>query len=140
MRRLAAILGTISIVLLGWGCRREPVKREPPRTDFYTTKVQPIFRANCYRCHGTWNRRGGLNLSTRAGILKGGHTGPAVIPGDPAKSLLMILIRHEGHGKDQQPMPPKSPKLSAADIATVEQWVKAGAIIPEDPATSWGWW
>jgi cytochrome c len=140
MRRLAAILGAMGVVLLGWGCRTGTVEREPPRTDFYTTNVQPIFRANCYRCHGTWNRRGGLNLSTRAGILKGGHTGPAVISGDPAKSLLVLLIRHEGHGKDQQPMPSKSAKLSAADIATVEKWVKAGAIMPEDRATHWGLW
>jgi cytochrome c len=133
MRRLAVVLGAMGIALLGLGCRGGTGGQEAPKTDFYSVKVQPIFRANCYRCHGGMNHRGGLSLATRAGILKGGKHGPAVIPGDPAKSLLVQLIRHEQTG-DLKPMPPKSPKISDADIAVVEQWIKAGAIIPEDAA------
>ena len=104
---------------------------EAARPSFYTTQVQPILQANCYRCHGGMNRRGGLSLATRAGMMKGGHDGPVLVPGDPAKSLLVRLIRHEGPENDPMPMPPKA-KLSDADIAIVERWVKAGAIIPED--------
>ena len=77
------------------------------------------------------NHRGGLNIQTRDGMLKGGHEGVVLIPGDPANSLLVRLIRHEGPAKDPMPMPPKQPKLSDADIAIVERWVKAGAIMPE---------
>jgi cytochrome c len=124
----------MGIALLGWGCRGGTVQREAPKTDLYTVRVQPIFRANCYRCHGGMNHRGGLSLATRAGILKGGNHGPAVVPGDPAKSLLVQLIRHEQRTADLKPMPPKSAKISDADIAAVEQWVKAGAIIPDDAA------
>jgi cytochrome c551/c552 len=65
-------------------------------------------------------------------MLKGGHDGTVLVPGDPAKSLLVRLIRHEGPANDPMPMPPKSPKISDNDIATVERWVKAGAIMPED--------
>jgi cytochrome c len=133
MRRLAVVFGAMGIALLGWGCRGGTERPETPKTDFYTVKVQPIFRANCYRCHGGMNHRGGLSLATRAGILKGGKHGPAVVPGDPAKSLLVQLIRHE-QTADLKPMPPKSPKISDADIAVVEQWIKAGAIIPKDAA------
>jgi mono/diheme cytochrome c family protein len=93
--------------------------------------VQPIFQANCYRCHGGMNHRGGLNIATRAGMMKGGHNGAVLVPGDPAKSLLVRLIRHEGPQNDPMPMPPKA-KLSDADIATVERWVRAGAIMPAD--------
>jgi hypothetical protein len=78
------------------------------------------------------NHRGGLNIQTRAGMMKGGHDGQVLVPGDPAKSLLVRLIRHEGPADDPRPMPPKLPKISDEDIATVELWVKAGAIMPGD--------
>ncbi len=112
-----------------------PVRADdnPATPEFYTTKVQPVLQANCYRCHGGFNRRGGLNIETRAGMLKGGHDGTVLVPGDPAKSLLVRLIRHEGPKNDPMPMPPKG-KLSDADIAVVEQWVKAGAVMPEPAA------
>ncbi len=104
---------------------------EAATPQFYAQKIQPIFAANCYRCHGGMNHRGGLSLSTRATILKGGKDGAVIVPGDPANSLLLKLIRHEGPANDPRPMPPKA-KLSDADIATVERWIRAGAVIPSD--------
>jgi cytochrome c len=101
------------------------------KPEFYLTKVKPIFDANCARCHGGTNHRGGLNFDTRAGLLKGGHDGPVVVPGDPANSLLIKLIRHEGPTDDPGPMPPNKPMISDADIAIVTQWVKAGAVMPQ---------
>jgi cytochrome c len=137
MKRMSACLGMFTVALLAWGVRVGTVQATGPdeaaNPEFFTTKVQPILQANCYRCHGGMNHRGGLSIQTRAGMLKGGHDGPVLIPGDPANSLLVRLIRHEGPAKDPMPMPPKQPKLSDADIATVERWVKAGAIMPEVP-------
>lgn len=104
---------------------------EAAKPQFYKEKVQPIFASNCYRCHGGMNHRGGLSLSTRATILKGGKDGVVVVPGDPANSLLVKLIKHEGPANDPKPMPPKA-KLSDGDIATVERWIRAGAIMPAD--------
>jgi len=106
---------------------------DPASVEFYTKNVQPILQANCYRCHGAPNHRGGLTIDTQAGMMKGGHDGPVIVPGDPAKSLLITLIRHEGPADDPKPMPPKD-KLSDADIATITAWVKAGAVMPKDPA------
>jgi len=100
------------------------------KPEYYTTRVKPILDENCARCHGGINRRAGLSLDTRAAMLKGGRDGAVVIPGDPANSLLVKLIRHEGPADDPMPMPPKRPKLSDADIAVVERWVKAGAVMP----------
>jgi mono/diheme cytochrome c family protein len=57
----------------------------------------------------------------------------AIVPGDAANSLLVRLIRHEGPASDPMPMPAKAPKLSDEEIATIEQWVKAGAVMPDDP-------
>ncbi|WP_260735641.1 c-type cytochrome domain-containing protein [Tunturiibacter lichenicola] len=138
MKSTALCFGLAIAAFVGWSLRSGTVQaagqNEAAKPEFYTTKVQPIFQANCYKCHGGMNHRGGLSIQTRAGMLKGGHDGPALVPGDPAKSLLVRLIRHEGPANDPMPMPPKQPKLSDADIATVEQWVRAGAIMPEDAA------
>jgi cytochrome c len=138
MKQLAGVIGVGAIALMSLGLRvgtAEAAVADPAASpEFYTTKVQPIFQANCYRCHGGMNHRGGLSIATREGMLKGGHDGPALVPGDPASSLLVRLIRHEGPAKDPMPMPPKLPKISDADIATVEQWVKAGAVMPAEAA------
>jgi cytochrome c len=99
-------------------------------TDMYVKTVQPIFANNCYRCHGGDNHRGGLQLDSKANILKGGKDGPVVVPGHPERSLLVTLIRHEGPADDPKPMPPKG-KLSDADIAAVTAWIKAGAVMPD---------
>jgi cytochrome c len=135
MKRIAAGLGVTFIALMGWALKVGTVQAagqdEASTPEFYTSNVQPIFQANCYRCHGGMNHRGGLNIQTRAGMLKGGHDGTVLVPGDPAKSLLVRLIRHEGPANDPMSMPPKLPKISDADIAVVERWVKAGAIMPE---------
>ena len=101
----------------------------PDTVEFYNRRVQPIFANNCYRCHGGMNHRGSLHLDTRDGMLKGGHDGAVIVPGHPEQSLLVKLIRHEGPADDPMPMPPKS-KISDADIATVTEWIKAGAIMP----------
>lgn len=137
MRKLLVGFGVAGVALMGWALRVGSVQaaQDPASSpQFYTTRVQPILKEHCYRCHGGFNHRGGLNLATRAGMLKGGHNGAIIVPGDPARSLLVRLIRHEGPANNPMPMPPKLPKISDADIATVTQWVKAGAIMPEDAA------
>lgn len=118
-------------VLISWSLRSVRAQDNPGTVEFYQTKVQPVLRANCYRCHGGFNRRGGLSLQTRAGMLRGGHDGTVLVPGHPEQSLLIKLIRHEGPANDPMPMPPNKPKLSDADVALVEHWVKAGAIMPD---------
>jgi cytochrome c len=112
-----------------------PVSDPAANPAFYTSRVQPILQANCYRCHAGLNHRGGLQLDSKAGMTKGGHDGAVIVPGHPEQSLLVKLIRHEGPPNDPMPMPPKS-KLSDADIATVEQWVRAGAVMPPDSGTN----
>lgn len=104
-------------------------EERPDSVEFYKSRVQPIFQANCYRCHGGLNHRGGLNIESYAGMIKGGHDGSVLVPGHPEQSLLIKLIRHEGPPDDPMPMPPRS-KLSDEDIAVVTAWVQAGAKMP----------
>ncbi len=102
---------------------------EAAKLQFYKTSAEPVLRTNCYRCHAGLNRRGGLQMDTRDGLLRGGHDGAAIVPGHPEQSLLIKLIRHEGPKDDPMPMPPKGDKLSDADIATVTQWISDGAVM-----------
>ncbi len=137
MRRMLVGFGVVGLVLATCTGRPTHVQAAPAAQDaaslkFYSEKVVPIFQANCYRCHGGMNHRGGFQMDTRAGMAKGGHDGVVIVAGHPEQSLLVKLIRHEGPKDDPMDMPPHKDKLSDADIATVEQWVKAGAIMPED--------
>src|SRR6266496_6132515 len=83
--------------------------------EFFEQKIRPIFVENCYKCHSkdAEKVKGGFLLDTREGLLKGGDTGPAIVPGDPEKSLLIKAVRYTD--PDLQ-MPPKS-KLTDEQIA-----------------------
>lgn len=82
-----------------------------------------VLETHCVRCHGGSKTKGGLDLVTREGLLRGGETGPSVVPGKPDQSLLLQTIRHE-----QDPhMPHKAAKLADASIARIADWIEAGA-------------
>jgi cytochrome c len=134
MRRVLAGVGVAAIaVLAGVGLRGVSAQDGANKPAFYTEKVKPILQTNCGKCHLDMNHKGGLAMDTKASMMKGGRDGVVIVPGDPANSTLVKLIRHEGPPDDPKPMPPKSPKMSDADIAVIEQWVKAGAVMPDDP-------
>ncbi|MDZ4288910.1 MAG: DUF1549 domain-containing protein, partial [Prosthecobacter sp.] len=95
---------------------------------FFESKIRPVLVENCYECHSANAKKikGGLVLDSRAGVHKGGDTGPAVTPGDPDASLLIEAVRH---GSEDSAMPPKK-KLPANVIADLEAWVRMGAPDP----------
>ncbi len=110
---------------------------DPAQTDFFEKKIRPVLLESCYKCHSadSENVRGGLLLDTRDGLLQGGDSGPAIVPGDPGKSALIKAIRHEGKDPDAA-MPPKKSKLPEAVIADFEAWVKMGAPDPRTAPTT----
>lgn len=101
------------------------------KTAFFESKIRPVLVKHCYDCHSeeSGKSKGGLLLDTRHGIRAGGETGPSVVPGDPAKSLLLTAIKHSDPDLE---MPPKKPKLSDAIIADMETWIKMGAPDPRE--------
>ena len=107
---------------------------QPPRdgaalVEFFEKKIRPVLVDNCYNCHSAnTNSKGGLRVDDRNGLLTGGGRGPAVVPGQPEKSLLIKAIRYDD--KDLK-MPP-SKKLSREQIADLTEWVRRGAPLPED--------
>ncbi|HVW02351.1 MAG TPA: DUF1549 domain-containing protein, partial [Planctomycetaceae bacterium] len=94
---------------------------EPAALEFFETKVRPTLVARCGQCHGE-KEKGGLRLDSRAAALKGGDTGPAIVPGNLKESLLVDAINYG----DLYQMPPKS-KLPAEEIAILTKWVEMGA-------------
>jgi hypothetical protein len=98
--------------------------------DFFEKKIRPVLVEHCYKCHSTDAKkiRGGLTLDTREALRKGGDTGPALVAGEPDKSLLIQAIRYNDPFLH---MPPRG-KLPAEVIADLEKWVSLGA---PDPRT-----
>src|SRR5262249_4652826 len=97
--------------------------------DFFESKIRPVLAANCYDCH-TDQRMGGLRLDSRDALLKGGRSGPAIVPGDPEKSLLIAAVLQTGALKM-----PKGGVLKADEVSALVEWVRAGADWPSSTAT-----
>ena len=102
----------------------------PAQTQFFEGKIRPILVDNCYKCHSAQAEKikGGLLLDTRDGVLKGGDSGVAIIPGNPDESLLIKAVRYT----DPDLQMPKNRKLPDDAIAALETWVRMGA---PDPRT-----
>ncbi len=105
----------MSVLLAGWAA---PAGRGAEQPKF-ESEVLPIFTAHCLGCHSGAKAQAGLDLRTRDGLLKGGKSGPAILPGTPDKSVLMEKIVSRS-------MPPVEPKLSDAQIAVIRQWIDKG--------------
>ena len=100
--------------------------------DFFESKIRPVLAETCFRCHGDARTSGGLRVDSRAKLVAGGESGPAIIPGDPEGSLLIQAIRRQA---DVSAMPPaKEQGLRPDQIADFVQWIKAGALWPESTA------
>src|SRR5690348_14179595 len=110
---LIVSLPTISV-------RAEEPQFSPEQIEFFENRVRPLLAEHCQKCHNDEERKGNFVLDSRENLLKGGDTGPAVVPGDVDASTLIEAVRY---GADSYQMPPDG-KLADADIATLEQWVK----------------
>ena len=98
--------------------------------EFFEKEVRPIFVEHCHKCHGPDEQEGGLRLDARSSILKGGDTGPAIAPGKPDESELILAISYDPDGYQ---MPPDG-KLPDELIATLTKWVEIGAPWPDEEA------
>ncbi len=122
---------SILIALVAWlALAPRAGAADDPGIAFFETKVRPVLVKECYSCHSAAEKKakGGLELDTATGLLKGGEGGASVIPGKPDASPLIKALQHtDAHPK----MPPKG-KLSAAVVADLTKWVQSGAAMPKD--------
>ncbi len=100
------------------------VRAEEPtaaEAEFFEKEVRPLLVEKCWECHGETMHKGRLKLTSRAGVLKGGATGPAAVPGKTEESLLVDAVRY----REVRRMPPDG-KLTDRQVEVLERWVKLG--------------
>ena len=104
----------------------------PEQLEFFEKRIRPLLSESCYKCHSARSEKlkGGLMLDSREALLKGGDTGPALVPGNLEKSLLIEAVHW---AKDDLQMPPKK-RLAPQQVADLEAWVKDGAPWPAEVA------
>ena len=96
--------------------------------NFFEAKIRPVLVGTCFRCHGDLKSGASLRVDSRDALVKGGESGPAIVPGDPDSSLLIKAVqRHEGVSA----MPPEKEKALRPDqVADLIAWVRGGAAWP----------
>lgn len=114
-------------ILLGTACFATPIKGDEG-IEFFEAKIRPVLVGACYECHAAESKQvhGGLLVDHKGGLLRGGDSGPSVVPGDVDESLLIGALRHETFE-----MPPKG-KLPDEVIDDFVKWIEMGA---PDPRT-----
>ncbi|HEY6464506.1 MAG TPA: DUF1549 domain-containing protein [Candidatus Acidoferrales bacterium] len=154
MRILPAILGVLSLILI-WSGRLSSQSTSTPQQTVaeqkqtnsssqqssnkiidYDTQVHAIIANHCLMCHSAALKSGGLNLETYDGLMTGGRTGPAVVPGHGKESLIVQHLT----GEVLPQMPNGMPPLPDADIAMIRTWIDQGARrSPTSAALQTGW-
>jgi hypothetical protein len=108
----------------------EAVEPSAAQIEFFETRIRPVLVEQCYACHNSAKQADGeLAIDHRTSTLKGGNGGPIIIPGKPAESRLLAILRHEVDGLK---MPEGGAKLSDSVIADFEKWIAMGAPDPRD--------
>lgn len=111
---------------------QSPQPFSPEAIEFFESRVRPVLADSCVRCHGAQKQSSGLRLDSRESILTGGENGPAIVPGDAEKSLLIQAVRY---AHEDIKMPPKG-KLADPPIEALAAWVKMGAPWAKGPIAS----
>jgi len=100
----------------------------------FERQIRPLLTARCTECHGAEKQESGLQLDQGSLLLTGGNSGPAVVPGKSAESLLVEAI--SGGGELISKMPPEGERLSEAEVTLVKRWIDEGAKVPPTPAVA----
>ncbi len=104
----------------------EPTKAE--QEAFFEKHVRPVLVEKCQSCHGKEKQWAELRLDSRKSMIKGGESGPAIVPGDATQSMIIAAIRHSDEASE---MPPEEDKLADEHIANLTRWIEMGAYWPE---------
>lgn len=138
-----ALIGAVCLPFTGALAAEEPAPTtsaalpvDATEIEFFESKIRPLLVKRCFECHSEQGKgiKGGLRLDLRSGILTGGDSGAAVVPGKPAESLLVDAINYS---QDSAQMPPRG-KLPQAEIDLLTDWVRRGVPYPENPAVKDG--
>lgn len=100
---------------------------------FFESRIRPFLIADCQDCHGSKRQRGGLRVDSRENLLRGGDSGPAVVPGQAGESRLFRAIRHQ---EADLAMPKDRPRLPEMVVRDVARWIDEGAVFPDNSGPS----
>ena len=115
-----SLLSTSAVILAITASAAEPVD--------FGRDIDPLLRKRCHSCHGALTQMSGLRLDDKASALKGGNSGPVLVPGKSAESRLIRLVAGlEGI----KVMPPAGPRLSPDEIGLLRAWIDQGAKWPD---------
>lgn len=125
---------TLCVLLCGssiWAPSGHAQTNDRKGLDFFEAKIRPVLVESCYQCHSAnaasqGKLKGGLQVDTRAGLIKGGDSGTSIVPGKPGESLLIAALKHES-----VEMPPKG-KLPESIIGHFVKWIEMGAPDPRE--------
>jgi ubiquinol-cytochrome c reductase cytochrome b subunit len=127
-----SIAGVFSAAVLfltyqGWKSEQVPTVHYPVANPSYRTDLLPLFNTECTPCHTNAPYVANFQINSYSGIMKGGILGPAVIPGDPAKSHIILLLEGKDPAAPGVQMPLGGKPLSKAEIETIANWIREGA-------------
>ncbi len=108
-----------AVLLLSLPCQAQT---SPPD---YLTQVKPLLRERCFACHGALQQKAELRLDTQAAMVKGGESGSALAPGDPARSSLLTRVTASDPAERMPPEHEGEP-LTEPQVALLRQWIEAG--------------
>src|SRR6266568_1946177 len=134
--KLIMTMGLGVRVALPAGITPEQAAQLPPPASHnvnFSEEIRPIFEASCIKCHGRGKNKGGFRLDDRQTLLKGGESGPAIVPGKSAESLLISLV--QGFDPDSV-MPKKGSRLTPDQIGLLRAWIDQD--LPWDTGVSFG--
>src|SRR5438046_2247195 len=115
MKQILLLVGAVACCL----CSAAESSAQPGKDPVnFETHVRPILKANCFECHGEGKKlKGGLDLRLKHSLVKGGKSGPALLPGKPGASAIIQRLR-------SQEMPPGKKKLTKDEVAIIERWIQ----------------
>jgi len=119
-----SVLCAASLLVIVWQARADGADRES--LVFFENEVRPLLVQRCVKCHGPKKSESNLRLDALTSAIKGGDSGPAIVPGKAGESLIIKAVRHEGELK----MPPDE-KLADREIAALVNWIQSGAAWPK---------
>ena len=137
MSRPRLFVPSSCVVVCAWAMLVPAEDLRAEETVDYLQRVKPILAAHCYSCHGGLKQKNGLRLDTIEQMKKGGTSGPVIVPGISAKSLLIRQITNSVDAK-RMPPPSEGDRLKPAEVALIKAWIDQGASGPidEKPETS----
>ena len=122
------LAGLCSGVALLFSGTASAADANPEAARFFKEQVHPLLKTHCIKCHGGEKTKGGLTLTSREAFLKGGESGAAFDPANPAKSRMLDMLSY----RDAEHEMPPAGKRPQAELDVFRKWLEMG--VPYDPA------